>query len=107
MNQRIILYERVQEEYDQFLQELFQLDEESVADRLHELILKLMIFEMIVEEMYTDDELKYLLEEKAPLQIIYTQLHDYIWNFMEYFVIIYILIGKENRVWQRGISTYL
>ena len=78
MNQRIILYERAQEEYDQFLQELLLLDKEAVADRLHELILKLMIFEMIVEEMYTDDELKYLLEEKAPLQIIYTQLHDYV-----------------------------
>ena len=72
MNQRIILYERVQEEYDQFLQELLLLEKEAVADWLHELILKLMIFEMIVEEMYTDDELKYLLEEKAPLQIIYT-----------------------------------
>lgn len=34
MNQRIILYEQVQEEYDQFIQELLQLDEESVADRL-------------------------------------------------------------------------
>lgn len=32
MNQWIILYERVQEEYDQFLQELLQLDEEIIAD---------------------------------------------------------------------------
>ena len=32
MNKRIILYERVQEEYDQFLQELLQLDEESIAN---------------------------------------------------------------------------
>ena len=78
MNQRIILYERVQEEYDQFLQELLLLDKEAIADRLHELILKTMILDLIVEEMYTDDELKYLLEEKDPLQIIYTQLQDYI-----------------------------
>ena len=32
MNQWIILYEWVQEEYDQFLQELLQLDEEIIAD---------------------------------------------------------------------------
>ena len=71
MNQRIILYERVQGEYDGFLQELLQLDEEAIADRLHELIVKTMILDLIVEEMYTEDELKYLLEEEAPLQIIY------------------------------------
>ena len=78
MNQRIILYERVQEEYDQFLQELLQLGEGSVANRLHELILKTMILDLIVEERYTEDELKYLLEEKIPLHIIYTRLRDYI-----------------------------
>ena len=78
MNYWIILYERVQEEYDQFLQELLQLDEESIVDRLHELILKTMILDLIVEEMYAEDELNYLLEEKAPLQIIYTLLSYYI-----------------------------
>lgn len=78
MNQRIILYERVQGEYDGFLQELLQLDEEAIADRLHELIVKTMILDLIVEEMYTEDELKYLLEEEAPLQIIYIKLRDYI-----------------------------
>ena len=78
MNQRIILYERVQGEYDGFLQELLQLDEEAIADRLHELIVKTMILDLIVEDMYTEDELKYLLEEEAPLQIIYIKLRDYI-----------------------------
>lgn len=78
MNQRIILYERVQEEYDQFIEELLQLGEEGMADRLHELILKTMILDLIIEEMYTEDELKYLLEEKSPLQIIYIHLYDYI-----------------------------
>lgn len=38
MNQRIILYERVQEEYDEFLRELLQLDDVAMADGLHELI---------------------------------------------------------------------
>lgn len=78
MNQRIILYERVQEEYNQFIQKLLQLDGESVADQLHELILKTMILGLIVEERYTGDELNYLLKEKDPLKIIYTQLRDYI-----------------------------
>ena len=95
MNQRIILYERVQGEYDGFLQELLQLDEEAIADRLHELIVKTMILDLIVEEMYTEDELKYLLEEEAPLQIIYIKLRDYIQKFMGYFVIIYMLIGRR------------
>ncbi len=71
MNQRIILYERVQEEYDQFLQELLQLDEETIADRLHELILKTMIIDLIVEEMYTEDELNYLLGWEVSLDILY------------------------------------
>lgn len=62
MNQRIILYERVQEEYDQFVQGLLQLDEETIADWLHELILKTMIIDLIVEEMYTEEELDYLIK---------------------------------------------
>ena len=37
-----------------------------------------MILDLIVEERYTEDELKYLLEEKIPLHIIYTRLRDYI-----------------------------
>lgn len=61
MNQWIILYERVQAEYDQFLQDVLQLDEEAIADRLHKLIVKTMIVELVVEEIYTKDELNYLL----------------------------------------------
>ena len=76
MNQRIILYERVQEEYDQFLQELLQLDEESIADRLHELILKTMILDLIVEEMYTEDEFNYLLEQEESLNILYKIMNE-------------------------------
>ncbi|MDO4924234.1 MAG: DUF3848 domain-containing protein [Turicibacter sp.] len=76
MNQRIILYERVQEEYDQFLQELLQLDEESIADRLHELIVKTMILDLIVEEMYTEDELNYLLQQEESLNIVYKIMNE-------------------------------
>ena len=71
MNQRIILYERVQEEYEQFLQEVLQLDEGAIADRLHELIVKTMIVELVVEEIYTEDELNYLLEWEVSLDILY------------------------------------
>lgn len=76
MNQRIILYERVQEEYDEFLQELLQLDEEAMAERLHELILKTMIVDLIVEEKYTEDELTYLLEQEESLNILYKIMNE-------------------------------
>ncbi|WP_350022518.1 DUF3848 domain-containing protein [Turicibacter sanguinis] len=78
MNQRNILYERVQEEYDQFLQELLQLDEEIIADQLHELILKTMILDLIIEEMYTESKMELLLIERFPLFILYNQVRDYI-----------------------------
>lgn len=78
MNQRIILYERVQEEYDQFLQELLQLDKEAIVDRLHELIVKTTILELIVEEMYTEEEMKVLLVESLPLHTLYRNLNRYI-----------------------------
>ncbi len=78
MNQWIILYERVQEEYDQFLQELLQLDEEIIADQLHELILKTMILDLIIEEMCTENELNYLIEQREPLEILCSLLGIYI-----------------------------
>lgn len=76
MNQRIILYERVQEEYDEFLQELLKLDEEAIADRLHELILKTMILDLIFEEMYTEDELNYLLQQEESFNILYKIMNE-------------------------------
>lgn len=76
MNQRIILYERVQEEYDQFLQELLQLGEESIADRLHELIVKTMILDLIVEERYIEKELYHLILCEKPLEILYIQVNN-------------------------------
>ena len=76
MNQRIILYERVQEEYDEFLQELLKLDEEAIVDRLHELILKTMILDLIFEEMYTEDELNYLLQQEESFNILYKIMNE-------------------------------
>lgn len=78
MNQRIILYERVQEEYDQFLQELLQLDEESIAERLHELVLKTMILNLIVEEVYSETENEFLNAQEMPLSCLYEIFQKYI-----------------------------
>lgn len=72
MNQQIILCGRIQEAYDQFLQELLQLD------GLHELILKIMILDLIIEEIYTKDGLNYLITQEEPLEIFYHVLDRYI-----------------------------
>ena len=72
MNQQIILCGRIQEAYDQFLQELLQLD------GLHELILKIMILDLIIEEIYTKDGLNYLITQEEPLEIFYNVLDRYI-----------------------------
>lgn len=76
MNQRIILYERVQEEYDQYIEELLQLGEEGMAERLHELILKTMILDLIIEEMYTEDELNVISSYESPLETLYYLMNN-------------------------------
>ena len=46
----IILYERAQAEYDQFIAELKKLERNQLSSRIHELRLKTMVLELIVEE---------------------------------------------------------
>ena len=49
-------------------------DENEVGNRIHELRLKTMILELIVDEMYTEDELNYLIEQGELLEILYSLL---------------------------------
>ena len=70
----IILYERVQAEYDDFIEELVRLDQAFLSQRIHELRLKTMILELIIEERYIKEELEYLIKEEKPLEILYNLL---------------------------------
>lgn len=74
----IILYERAQAEYDQFIAELKKLKRHQLLSRIHELRLKTMILELIVEERYTGEELEYLINQEEPLEILYNVLDRYI-----------------------------
>lgn len=78
IHKEIILYERVQAEYDCFIEELVQLNQALLSWRIHELRLKTMILELIIEERYTKEELDYLIKEEKPLEILYNLLIDYI-----------------------------
>lgn len=74
----IILYERAQAEYDQFIAELKKLERHQLLSRIHELRLKTMVLELIVEERYTGEELEYLINQEEPLEILYNVLDRYI-----------------------------
>ena len=78
MNHRIILYERLQVEYDCFIEELLALNQEQRSSRIHELRIKTVVLELIVNEMYTDNELEYLLLQDEPLRILYEMFIKFI-----------------------------
>lgn len=68
----------MQSEYDCFIEELVQLNQALLSWRIHELRLKTMILELIIEERYTKEELDYLIKEEKPLEILYNLLIHYI-----------------------------
>lgn len=68
----------MQSEYDCFIEELVQLNQALLSWRIHELRLKTMILELIIEERYTKEELDYLIKEEKPLEILYNLLTHYI-----------------------------
>ena len=65
-------------EYDQFIAELKKLERHQLSSRIHELRLKTMVLELIVEERYTGEELEYLINQEEPLEILYNVLDRYI-----------------------------
>ena len=46
------------------------------GDWLHALISKTMILDLIIEEIYAEDELNYLLEQEESLNILYKIINE-------------------------------
>ena len=47
------------------------MNQEQQSSRIHELRIKTVVLELIVNEMYTDSELEYLLLQDEPLRVLY------------------------------------
>ena len=71
IHKEIVLYEWIQAGYDSFIEELLALNQEQQSSRIHELRIKTVVLELIVNEMYTDSELECLLLQDEPLRILY------------------------------------
>ena len=78
IHKEIVLYERIQAGYDSFIAELVVLNQEQQFSRIHELRIKTVVLELIVNEMYTDSELECLLLQDEPLRILHERLVRYI-----------------------------
>ena len=68
----------MQAEYDYFIGELLSLNQEQLSSRIHELRLKTLVLNLIVNECYTNDELEYLILQDNPLSRLYEMLIRYI-----------------------------
>lgn len=68
----------MQAEYDYFIGELLSLNQEQLSSRIHELRLKTLVLNLIVNECYTNDELEYLILQDYPLSRLYEILIRYI-----------------------------
>ncbi len=68
----------MQAEYDYFIGELLSLNQEQLSSRIHELRLKTLVLNLIVNECYTNDELEYLILQDNPLSRLYEILIRYI-----------------------------
>ena len=54
------------------------MNQEQQSSRIHELRIKTVVLELIVNEMYTDSELECLLLQDEPLRILHERLLRYI-----------------------------
>ena len=54
------------------------LNQEQQFSRIHELRIKTLVLELIINEMYPKDELEYLLTQDGPLRILHERLLRYI-----------------------------
>ena len=61
----------MQAEYDYFIGEVLSLNQEQLSSRIHELRLKTLVLNLIVNECYTNDELEYLILQDYPLSRLY------------------------------------
>lgn len=72
MNQRIILYEQVQEEYDQFFQELLQSDEEIIMATVDVLVPNSCLSNQEVKEVRKlEEEIDRIRKEEASIRLKY------------------------------------
>ena len=71
-----LLYEKVQAEYDTFIEELKQMTPEQVIDKAYEKVTKENIVTIIQEENLTPAEAKALCREKYPLDRMYQEWLD-------------------------------
>ena len=71
-----LLYEKVQAEYDAFIEELKQMTPEQVIDRAYEKVTKENMVTIIREENLTPAEAKALNREKYPLDRMYQEWLD-------------------------------
>ncbi len=71
-----LLYEKVQSEYDAFIEELKRMTPEQVIDRAYEKVTKENMVTIIREENLTPAEAKALNREKYPLDRMYQEWLD-------------------------------
>ena len=71
-----LLYEKVQAEYDAFIEELKRMTPEQVIDRAYEKVTKENMVTIIREENLTPAEAKALNREKYPLDRMYQEWLD-------------------------------
>ena len=75
-NYNELLYEKVQAEYDAFIEELKRMTPEQVIDRAYEKVTKENMVTIIREENLTPAEAKALNREKYPLDRMYQEWLD-------------------------------
>ena len=71
-----LLYEKVQAEYDAFIEELKRMTPEQVIDRAYEKVTKENMVAAIQEKELTPSEAKALYREKYPLDRMYQEWLD-------------------------------
>ena len=71
ITEKSLLYERAKEEYEQFIDQLTMLNDEEIACRLHECILKSIALGLIENGVYTYKEKKFLMNQSDPLETLY------------------------------------
>ena len=68
---QVLLYERVQGEYDLMIASLATLSDEAIAESIHEVMVKTLILGLVVDECYTQEELDFLLGQDKPLELMH------------------------------------
>ena len=71
-----LLYEKVQTEYDAFIEELKRMTPEQVIERAYEKVTKENMVTIIQENELTSAEAKALYREKYPLDLMYQEWLD-------------------------------